>query len=221
MTDIKKGDKFGEWTVIDNSEKPYHVKCKCSCGKIKNISKSSLRLGKSKSCGHLRTEKLISKRFDSTDKKILGKKFDRLTPIKRVNSSGRAEYFCLCDCGNEVIVKGGYLLSGKTNSCGCLKIETSKENIDKIKELGFEKNKKAFVEGTNLNSLTQKKSKNNSSGYKGVSKMKSGKYRAYINFERKQKHLGTFDTLEEAVLARKKAEKKYFEPILKKYKNKI
>lgn len=39
----------------------------------------------------------------------------------------------------------------------------------------------------------------NSSGYRGVTyHRQSGKYRAYINVKGKQRHLGLFDTAEEA-----------------------
>lgn len=50
----------------------------------------------------------------------------------------------------------------------------------------------------------------NTSGFKGVSKHKrDNKWRAYITINKKQIHLGSFDTYEEAVEARKQANKKY------------
>ena len=50
----------------------------------------------------------------------------------------------------------------------------------------------------------------NKSGFKGVSKQKrDNKWRAYITINKKQIHLGSFDTYEEAVEARKKANEKY------------
>ena len=46
-------------------------------------------------------------------------KFGRLEVLERLG--GRfTEYLCRCDCGNEVIVRGGNLTSGNTQSCGCL-----------------------------------------------------------------------------------------------------
>jgi hypothetical protein len=47
---------------------------------------------------------------------------------------------------------------------------------------------------------------NNTSGRKGVSRTKNGKYVAYFY----RKHLGTFDTFDEAVKAREQAESKFF-----------
>lgn len=70
----------------------------------------------------------------------------------------------------------------------------------------------ASVEGTNILSIKPDRAvnKNSTTGYKGVNQYKSGKYRAYIVFKRKQYHLGTFDTLQQAVEARRNAEKKIF-----------
>ena len=50
----------------------------------------------------------------------------------------------------------------------------------------------------------------NKSGYSGVKENGKGKWIASIIINKKPKHLGTFDTYEEAVKARIKAEKEYF-----------
>ena len=53
--------------------------------------------------------------------------------------------------------------------------------------------------------------KNNTSGHKGVYwNKKSKKYQASISVDKKLKHLGLFNTINEAIDARKKAEKKYW-----------
>jgi hypothetical protein len=49
-----------------------------------------------------------------------GRKFGRLTAIKKVISGKRGCYLCVCECGNETTVRGDSLTSGKTRSCGCL-----------------------------------------------------------------------------------------------------
>lgn len=49
----------------------------------------------------------------------------------------------------------------------------------------------------------------NTSGVKGVSKTKEGRYRAYITVDHKQKSLGQYATLEEAAEARKHGEELY------------
>lgn len=57
-------------------------------------------------------------------KDITGKKFRKLTVIKRNFSNGKggeAKWLCKCDCGNEKVILGKSLRSGNTKSCGCLK----------------------------------------------------------------------------------------------------
>lgn len=54
------------------------------------------------------------------------------------------------------------------------------------------------IQGTN-----QRISTNNTSGYSGVSRInKTGRYRAFLYKDRHQYHVGHYDTIEEAVLAR-------------------
>lgn len=55
------------------------------------------------------------------------------------------------------------------------------------------------------NSSNMSVKKNNTSGVPGVSKYRNGKWRAYVNKERKQHYLGIFETLAEAVQARNQA----------------
>lgn len=52
----------------------------------------------------------------------------------------------------------------------------------------------------------------------GISKV-NDKYRVRINIDKKTVHVGYFDNVEDAIKARKKAEEKYFKPILDKYKD--
>lgn len=60
------------------------------------------------------------------------------------------------------------------------------------------------------NARNCKLSKNNRSGYVGVSQTLKGRWRARIMINRKEKCLGTFATMEEAIKARRDAEDKYF-----------
>jgi hypothetical protein len=60
------------------------------------------------------------------------------------------------------------------------------------------------------NNRNMPKQTNSSTGHVGVSFMKTrNKYRAYITVNTKAKHLGLFDTVEEAVAARDKASNQY------------
>ena len=73
------------------------------------------------------------------------------------------------------------------------KLDNRKENLRIVSQL--------------INSRNCSLSKNNTSGLNGVSLMDSGKWRAYINLNYKQKHLGCFNTKEEACAKRLSAEK--------------
>lgn len=83
-------------------------------------------------------------------KDLTGKKFDRLTVVKRgedhikPNGSKVVQWWCKCDCGNEelVLVSSSNLISKHTKSCGCLRREKSIKNGKKLKGKSNLKNKK-------------------------------------------------------------------------------
>lgn len=159
--------------------------------------------------------------LEKSDKRFIGKRFGRLVVIERVNETGRATYRCQCDCGNEKITRGVNLTGGKVLSCGCLKAEMASKQLEDIRDSSKKAVLGTSVEGTNLKSLSEKMSKNNTSGYKGVYRMKNGRYRAAIYFKGKNIHLGVYDTKEDAAEARKVGEETYFKPMLEKYKDKL
>lgn len=71
-------------------------------------------------------------------KKIINledQRFERLTVIKDSGKRYRGEeviWLCQCDCGNLTEVRGYYLRSGHTKSCGCLHREISARIIKKV-----------------------------------------------------------------------------------------
>lgn len=56
---------------------------------------------------------------------LTGKKFGRLTVLRRdgVNKQGEAMWHCSCECGGEISTTGTRLRNGITRSCGCLQFE--------------------------------------------------------------------------------------------------
>lgn len=97
--DIKVGDKFGDWTVV-NVDVPSrngarYVECQCKCGTIKEIILSGLRRGKSSSC------KSCSRRKTTTILRI-GSKYKHWTVLNGpVYKNSTAYYKVRCDCGTE------------------------------------------------------------------------------------------------------------------------
>ena len=64
---------------------------------------------------------------------LTGQRFGRLMVIECCGRSkdGQKVYLCKCDCGAETNVKSGNLLSGNTQSCGCLSAERNAERSRK------------------------------------------------------------------------------------------
>ena len=112
------GLTFGRLTVISRAEhKNRHTmwNCLCECGNTKVVESYSLKSGHIKSCGCLSVDKIRER--SCVD--ISGKRFGKLTAIKRTIKNGNTHWICRCDCGRETTVLTNKLLSGRTTSCGC------------------------------------------------------------------------------------------------------
>lgn len=104
--------------------------CACDCGKTTIAAAHHMKDGTTRSCGCLKFHRF---------KDMTGMKFNRLTVCERVENKGegvkaKAQWKCLCECGNTTIVGSSSLRRGNTKSCGCLKIEA---NIANGKKLNF------------------------------------------------------------------------------------
>lgn len=146
--------------------------------------------------------------------KLIGQKIGMLIVLEKTNKRDkrtRVLYKCQCECGNIVYYNSSDL---KQNvSCGCWR--KSRGRIDKMLKT------MQYVEKTSI-SLIKKKTinSNNTSGFRGVSYDNArNKWRAYIRLQYKTKHLGRFNTFEQAVNARLEAEDIYYRPIIDKYSN--
>jgi len=127
------GQKFGEIEVISfaeyrkdrNKEKQraYYL-CKCSCGTEKIVLGTALEAGDCKSCGNKRRHLQNKPKNDLTGKKIGNLTVLSFVGFKEKTYSDRlkryAEYECLCDCGNKVVLSNTI---GKQKTCGCAKEE--------------------------------------------------------------------------------------------------
>lgn len=64
---------------------------------------------------------------------LIGKKFGRLTVIKKIGpDKNRAiQWLCNCSCGKKHITITSYLIHGKVKSCGCLQREELTKRVTK------------------------------------------------------------------------------------------
>jgi 5-methylcytosine-specific restriction endonuclease McrA len=142
------GERFGRWTVIrisDEGHRGKHISwlCRCDCGREKSVCSTSLKSGRSNSCGCLNSE--VASKRESKD--LLGMTFSRLTVIERVgvNKQWNCVWRCKCKCGKETVVSSTNLLTSHTQSCGCLGNEKriERKNFDIV---GEKHNKLTVVE---------------------------------------------------------------------------
>ena len=126
-----RGEKFGRLTAIAptyrrDATKSVIWKCKCDCGKTTYVGASNLRSGNTKSCGCLNIKRTKSRRGRKVEN-LKGKRFGRLTVVAstflREPANKSAIWKCKCDCGKTTYVNSDALKSGRTKSCGCLRVE--------------------------------------------------------------------------------------------------
>lgn len=71
-------------------------------------------------CGNTTNRNHRHKYWDDKLAYLIGRKFDKLTVIRRMPSITQYSLFeCKCDCGNIKIAKAKNLLCGNCKSCGC------------------------------------------------------------------------------------------------------
>lgn len=147
----------------------------------------------------------MSKRKDIT----VGDRFGRLVVLSQAETAktGHLKWLCRCDCGREVIVYGTTLFKGAVRSCGCLQ----KEKIKTIR-------KEQLFDGTDISRLNSNPPKNSTSGVRGVYRRTgTNKWRAAIKLRNKRYFLGSFDSFQDAVNARKRAEEELWGPVKEEY----
>ena len=128
-----EGLVFGRLTVIQKIHIDNQIKwlCQCDCGNTITATTASLKSGHTKSCGCLRKDTLSQ----LTYKDLTGQVFGKLTVIKREidyispNGQHSTQWLCKCECGNEIIARGGNLTNGHTQSCGCFASKQASEKF--------------------------------------------------------------------------------------------
>ena len=214
------GQKFGRLTVIRKAENPSeaHIKwlCECECGNFITTRGTSLRSGITKSCGCLVSDKI--REWNKANKKCNVYDLTGDYGIGYASNTNEPFYFDLEDYDK---IKDyywsantdGYMYSTCDDEYILMHRLIIDENNPEMQVDHFNRNKKDNRK-ENLRSLTPQHNnwnrglqQNNESGVTGVRWNKEAqKWVAYIMC----KHLGTFNSFEDAVKARKRAEQKYF-----------
>lgn len=211
------GQKFGRLTVLRKTDKNRHRQqiweCICECGKKVFASTSSLKSKNTQSCGCYKKHKLTTK----------------MTKHGMHNSTEyRTWWHIIGRCHTET--NRSYSEYGGRGITVCQRWRDSFEafyadmgpkphpdySIDRIDNDGnYEPSNCRWADRT-VQSTNQRLYKTNTYGCKGIYyDKKRKKWCAHIGSLRRHIHLGRFETLKEAIVARKAAELKYHDPILK------
>jgi len=180
-------------------------KCLCDCGNMVIAPGGQLRAGYRRSCGCLSHPPL---------KDWVGHKFGSLTVTAYAGKKGSVNYWkCRCDCGNETSVAQSSLQSGHTTSCGCL-MKPPHEYRTLVDGTCVETLRAAVEHGTVF--------KSNRSGVRGVYwDKRNSKWTAQITFKGKTHYLGSYTSIHEAEIARKRGEDRYFGEFLEEYDSQV
>lgn len=123
MAQDLSGNIYGHWKVIERDRyKDRYWICQCGyCGNLKSVHESSLKSGKSTSCGCKHTN--IKIREDLT-----GKLFNNW---KVISYAGNSNWLCECQCEKHTQkeICTNYLINGKSKSCGCLRRQLQKQTL--------------------------------------------------------------------------------------------
>lgn len=120
------GNKYGRLTVLKRVENNYRGDaqwlCQCECGNQVIVKGVSLRSGHTRSCGCLQKDTVRKQGYDNTAD-LIGRRFGKLIVLERVagDKEKKGKWVCQCDCGSITMATSDKLLSGHTQSCGCIR----------------------------------------------------------------------------------------------------
>jgi len=205
------GLKFNRLTVkqrVENgSSGQSRWLCECECGNESIVGGTQLNQGKTKSCGCLTKEKIgaLNKSHGQTIGRKTTKTFNSYRGMKaRCYDPNNSHYIHYGGRGIQVLEPWYSSFEEFFKDMGERPEGMSLERID-INGPYCKENCK--WENSTNQAFNIKKKSNNTSGRSGVKRSKNGqKWIAMIGKNGKKHYLGTFDTYEEAVEVREKAE---------------
>lgn len=141
----ERGNKYNFLTVVDRAQNDSSGRaqwlCQCDCGEMVIVKGSSLRNGKTKSCGCYQKIRTSEAKTKDLVGQIVGN-FTVLESIMGTKNGERHKWRCKCNlCGNKNAIISTDNLKHQ-ESCGCL-IES--KGTRKIKEL-LEQNNISFIQ---------------------------------------------------------------------------
>lgn len=218
------GMKFGKLTVIRKGKSGRtkggnHYStyiCLCECGNTKQIRRINLLSGNTTSCGCLHKEKI--RKIGESNKKTNTYDLSGEYGIGYA-LNGKEFYFDLEDYDKikdyTWNVADGYVVSDSYKRTTrfhrfIMNCNNRKFDIDHINHNTVDNRKNNLrIVTRSQNQMNTKLRSNNTSGVKGVSKQ-DNKWKVSIQVNKESKYIGLFDNFDDAVKARKNAEKKYF-----------
>lgn len=207
------GQKFGRLAVIERAEKNGKRtmwKCVCDCGELRVVWGDSLRRGSTKSCGCLDRE-LSLKRFTTHGKTGTPEYLVWKGMRQRCNNVNSTCYYKYGKRGIKICDRWS-LFENFLSDMGMRPSE--KYSIERINNDGNYCPENCRWETATKQARNQRKRHDNKSGRRGVVWYKpSNKWLAKIGVDYKSIHLGYFDKLKDAIVARELAEGRYWNAI--------
>ena len=192
--------------------------CQCDCGSpLKEIKSTSLLMGHTKSCGCLKTEQCKNKHkinhYDLSGEYGSGYTFKGEEFYFYLQDYDKIKDYCWYINNRGYVTTGIHKPNNKHATIFLHILIKGKKDGYVIDHCNRKKNdcrkKNLRYASPTENSYNITTPKNNSSGFIGVAKRKN-KYRSRIKVNGKIINLGTYSNLEDAIIARLKAEKEYF-----------
>lgn len=162
----------------------------------------------------------------------VGDRYGYLTIIEETEKrsrNGDVFWKFRCDCGKELI-RGMDSITQSINkgciiSCGCQKPKRDIGNLfaNDPNRKDLARKSLGQIDGTTIQGIDRKNlNKNNKSGVRGVCyKTREQRWQAEVFLRGKAVERKYFDNKEDAIAWRQHLEKKYFDPIKKKYKEEV
>jgi hypothetical protein len=217
------GEKFGRLTVKSKAKSArtksgrslVSWNCICVCGEQITVLGENLKKGRTKSCGCYAKEKAVFQGKTNNLKHGNNRKShstpeysawqSMITRCERPKSRGYENYggrgISVCKEWRESFERFFWDMGIRPSDS---------HSLDRIDSNGnYEPSNCRWATKTEQ-SRNVRAAKTNSTGVKGVQKLKSGKYKATIGVNNSSMFLGHFDTIEDATKARKQAEEKYW-----------